>query len=205
MKRVCTTVLLSGISLLAAAKTINSNSSGELGILNGPAPGFKFENIQIGNRESDADPGRIYYPLTVNGGNPGRCVMVPGYKGLRSYRLSLEDFYIYDACEVEISFDAKAAPNENGSYTPNQSFRIDFRANTDGDRDRYYPMLSGFAFRSRRQMADLLQTIQDQGLHQLLQHLGPSFRRQGDQHAVSGQFPVSAGSTPRQNRRMNTP
>ena len=87
MKRVCTTVLLSGISLIAAAKTINSNSSGELGILNGPAPGFKFENIQIGNRESDADPGRIYYPLTVNGGNPGRCVMVPGYKGLRSYRL----------------------------------------------------------------------------------------------------------------------
>ena len=147
MKRVCTTVLLSGISLIAAAKTINSNSSGELGILNGPAPGFKFENIQIGNRESDADPERIYYPLTVNGGNPGRCVMVPGYKGLRSYRLSLEDFYIYDACEVEISFDAKAAPNENGSYTPNQSFRIDFRANTDGDRDRYYPMLSGFAFR----------------------------------------------------------
>ncbi len=147
MKKLCTTVLLSGISLIAAAKTINSNSSGELGVLNGPAPGFKFEHIQIRNSEVNANPERIYYPLTVNGGNPGRCVMLPGYKGLCSYRFSLEDFYIYDDCEVEISFDAKAGPNENGSYTPNQLFRIDFRANTDGDRDKYYPMLSGFSFR----------------------------------------------------------
>lgn len=139
-------VLLSGLAFLAAAETINNNSTAELGLLNGPAPGFKFENIQISNREVKAHPDRIYYPVTVPGGNPGRCVMVPGVRGLRSYRLSLEDFYLHEACEVEISFDAKAGPSENGIYTPKQRFQIDFRANTDRDRDSYYPMLSGFAF-----------------------------------------------------------
>ena len=130
-------VLLSGLAFLAAAETINNNSTAELGLLNGPAPGFKFENIQISNREVKAHPDRIYYPVTVPGGNPGRCVMVPGVRGLRSYRLSLEDFYLHEACEVEISFDAKAGPSENGIYTPKQRFQIDFRANTDRDRDSY--------------------------------------------------------------------
>ncbi len=147
MKKAPITLLLSAISLFATAKTINNNSSAELGTENGPAPGFKFENIQISRKEVKANPDRIYYPVTVSGGNPGKCVMLPGYKGLRSYRFSLEDFYIHDACEVEISFDAKAGPNENGNYTPNQLFRIDFRANTDYDKDRYYPMINGFGFR----------------------------------------------------------
>lgn len=146
MKKVPIALLLSAITLSAAAKTINNNSSAELGMENGPAPGFKFENIQISNKEVNANPDRIYYPVTVSGGNPGKCIMLPGYKGLRGYRFSLEDFYIHDACEVEISFDAKAGPNENGKYTPKQRFQIDFRANTDRDRDSYYPMLSGFAF-----------------------------------------------------------
>ena len=151
MKKAPITLLLSAISLFATAKTINNNSSAELGTENGPAPGFKFENIQISRKEVKVNPDRIYYPATVSGGNPGKCIMLTGYRGLRSYRFSLEDFYIHDACEVEISFDAKAGPNEDGKYTPNQLFRIDFRANTDYDRDKHYPMISGFGFRPDNQ------------------------------------------------------
>lgn len=146
MKKTFASLLYSGAALLAAGGTINSNSTAELGTLNGPVPGVKYEHIQIERDVTRANPERIYYPMTVNGGNPGKCIMLSGYKGLRYYRFSLEDFYIHDPCEVEISFDAKAGPNENGKYTPNQRFQIDFRANTDYDRDSYYPMLSGFAF-----------------------------------------------------------
>lgn len=139
--------LLAGIGCLASAGTINNNPSAELGVLNGPAPGMKFEHVRILNEVVNANPGRVYLPLTVEGGNPGRCILLPGFRGLRGYRCSLEDFYLREACEVEISFDARAGKNEEGDYTPNQLFRIDFRANTDGDRDSYYPMLSGFSFR----------------------------------------------------------
>lgn len=139
--------LLAGLGCLVSAKTINNNSTAELGVRNGPAPGMKFEHIRISNEEANANPGRVYYPLTVEGGNPGRCIMLPGYRGLRGYRCSLEDFYLREGGEVEISFDARAGKNEEGDYTPHQLFRIDFRANTDGDRDSYYPMLSGFSFR----------------------------------------------------------
>ena len=139
--------LLAGIGCLASAGTINNNPSAELGVLNGPAPGMKFEHVRILNEVVNANPDRVYLPLTVEGGNPGRCIMLPGYRGLSGYRCSLEDFYLREACEVEISFDARAGKNEEGDYTPNQLFRIDFRANTDGDRDSYYPMLSGFSFR----------------------------------------------------------
>lgn len=147
MKETATFLLCCGAALLATGGTINNNSTAELGTLNGPVPGVKFEHIQIARDVTRANPERIYYPVTVNGGNPGKCMMLPGYRGLRSYRFSLEDFYIREACEVEISFDAKAGANEDGKYTPNQLFRVDFRANTDGDRDKYYPMLKGFTFR----------------------------------------------------------
>ena len=133
------------------AQTINRNASMELGVLNGPVPGMKFENIVIARTETRKNPDRIYYPVTVNGGTSGRCAMLPGYKGLRNYRFSLEDFYINEDCEVEISFDAKAGPNEEGNYTPNQRFSLDFRANSDLDRGKGYPMLSGFTFQPARE------------------------------------------------------
>lgn len=146
MKSIISVLLLSAVFPLAA-ETINNNSSMELGVLNGPAPGVKFETISISRDAIRANPGRLYYPVTVTGGNPGRCTMIPGFKGLAAYRLSFEDFHIDKDCEVEISFDAKAAPGEDGAFTPNQLFSIDFRANTDYERDKYYPMLSGMTFR----------------------------------------------------------
>lgn len=145
-KTIVSALLLSAASVLTA-ETINNNSGMELGVIDGPVPGVKFESFTVNREVLRKNPERLYYPRTVKDGKNGRCMMIPGYKGAANYRFSFEDFYIPDACEVEISFDVKAAPNEDGSYTPDQQFVIDFRANTDYSRDKYYPMLTGMAFR----------------------------------------------------------
>lgn len=151
MKRFLTFAVFLVSVVSTHGQTINRNSSMELGVLNGPVPGMKFENIVLSRAVTRENPDRIYYPVTVEGGVSGRCTMLPGYKGLRNYRFSLEDFYIHEDCEVEISFDAKAGPNEEGKYSPDQRFSIDFRANSDLDRGKGYPMLNGFTFRPSRQ------------------------------------------------------
>ena len=149
-KTIVSTLLLSAAFALTA-ETINNNSGMELGVLEGPVPGVKFETFTVNREALRKNPERLYYPRTVKDGKSGRGMVIPGYKGVANYRCSFEDFYIPDACEVEISFDVKAAPNEDGTYTPNQPFAIDFRANTDYSRDKYYPMLRGMSFRPSKE------------------------------------------------------
>lgn len=149
-KTIVSTLLLSAAFALTA-ETINNNSGMELGVLEGPVPGVKFETFTVNREALRKNPERLYYPRTVKDGKSGRGMVIPGYKGVANYRCSFEDFYIPDACEVEISFDVKAAPNEDGTYTPNQPFAIDFRANTDYSRDKYYPMLRGMPFRPSKE------------------------------------------------------
>ena len=73
--------LLIGIGCLASSGTINNNSSAELGVLNGPAPGMKFEHVRILNEVVNANPDRVYLPLTVEGGNPAAASCFPATAG----------------------------------------------------------------------------------------------------------------------------
>ena len=97
--------------------------------------------------------------LPSRAGTPAAASCFPGYRGLSGYRCSLEDFYLREACEVEISFDARAGKNEEGDYTPNQLFRIDFRANTDGDPRLLLPDAQRILLPPDGEVAALLQTL----------------------------------------------
>ena len=159
--------LLAGLGCLVSAKTINNNSTAELGVRNGPAPGVKFEHIRISNEEVNANPGRVYYPLTVEGGNPGRCIMLPGYRGLRGYRCSLEDFYLREGGE------ASALPDR----LPGQHRRRPRLLLPDAQR---------ILLPADGEVAAFFQAFQNQGIHQFLQHLGHAGCRAEDQYPLSG-------------------
>ena len=138
-------VLVAGA--LSAGEVINLNSSMELGLTGAGVPACRLDVNRAAISAVRANPEKVYFARTVPGGNPGQCLMIPGYTGVSNYQLELADFLLTRDGEVEISFDAKIGPDETGAMQPQRSFHIDFRTFPDLSRDTYYPMLTGFSFR----------------------------------------------------------
>lgn len=140
--------LCSALALLACGgEPVNLNSHMELGEPGRGVPGYFLDVNRAAIDTVRAAPDRLYTPRTVSGGNPGQCLMIPGYRGVSHYQLELADILLTRDGEVEISFDAKVGPDEGGTLHKLSSFTIDFRLFPDNDRDSYYPMLKSFSFR----------------------------------------------------------
>lgn len=135
------------LGFAAAGGPVNLNSRMELGEPGRGVPGYFLDVNRAAIDTVRADPARIYTPRTVSGGNPGQCLMIPGYRGVSHYQLELADILLTRDGEVEISFDAKVGPDETGVLQKLSAFAIDFRLFPDNDRDSYYPMLKSFSFR----------------------------------------------------------
>ncbi len=143
-----TLLFLAGIGsfLAEAGELLNSNARMELGVPGRGVPGYAYR-VQFGDRKYiAAHPDRIFNAITEANGKEGRCMLLPGYQGISRYRVDLPHFYLKRDGEIQISFDAKIVPDETGIFRKPRRFTIDFRCNTDGDRDSYYPMLTGFDF-----------------------------------------------------------
>lgn len=143
---VCTALALAA-GTLSAGEIINLNSGMELGRNGAGVPACRLDVNRAAISAVRANPEKVYFARTSPGGNPGRCLMIPGYTGVSNYQLELADFLLTRDGEVEISFDAKIGPDETGVLQPQKSFHIDFRTFPDLSRDNYYPMLTGFSFR----------------------------------------------------------
>ena len=76
-KTIVSTLLLSAAFALTA-ETINNNSGMELGVLEGPVPGVKFETFTVNREALRKNPERLYYPRTVKDGKSGRGMVSPG-------------------------------------------------------------------------------------------------------------------------------
>lgn len=130
--------LCSALALLACGgEPVNLNSHMELGEPGRGVPGYFLDVNRAAIDTVRADPDRLYTPRTVSGGNPGQCLMIPGYRGISHYQLELADILLTRDGEVEISFDAKVGPDEGGTLHKLSSFTIDFRLFPDNDRDSY--------------------------------------------------------------------
>lgn len=146
-KVIACAILSSTVALLFAGEPINLNGAMELGLTGAGVPAYRLDINRAAISAVHANPEKVYFARTVSGGNPGRCLMIPGYTGVSNYQLELADFLLTRDGEVEISFDAKIGPDESGVMQPQKSFYIDFRTFPDLSRDSYYPMLTGFSFR----------------------------------------------------------
>ena len=132
---------------LTAGEVINLNSSMELGVPGKGVPGYYFDVNKVHVDEVAKNLDKIYRTVTVPDGKDGMCLKIPGYTAVSGYQLESSEMLITRSGEVEISFDAKIGPDENGVMQPQKSFAIDFRCYADGDVDKYYPMLRRFSFR----------------------------------------------------------
>lgn len=132
---------------LTAGEVMNLNSSMELGVPGKGVPGFLFDVNKLHIKEGVKDYNKTYAALTVPGGKNGNCLMIPGYTGVSGYQLESSEMILPRDGEVEISFDAKIGPDENGVLHKAKPFAIDFRCFPDLDKDRYYPMLKRYNFR----------------------------------------------------------
>ncbi len=145
MKRTSLTLGLACAFFCNGGELINRNSRMELGVPGKGAPAYRLEINRAAVETVWKTPDKLYYARSAPGGNPGLCLEIPGYAGVSNYQLELADFLLTRDGEVEIAFDAKVAPDENGVLQPLRSFYVDFRTFADFDRDRYYPMLTGFS------------------------------------------------------------
>lgn len=136
---------------LCAGELLNVNSSMELGIPGRGVPGFSYYIHMLDKHEAGKNQEKIYSVQTVGNGNPGKCMKIPGYRGVSRYRIELADFYLKRAGEIVISFDVKMGPGEDGRLHPENNYTIGLRCNADADRDSYYPLLTGFSFRPTEQ------------------------------------------------------
>ena len=132
---------------VSAGEVINLNSSMELGVPGKGVPGYYFDVNKVHVDEVAKNLDKVYRTVTVPDGKDGMCLKIPGYTAVSGYQLESSEMLITRSGEVEISFDAKIGPDENGVMQPQKSFAIDFRCYADGDVDKYYPMLRRFSFR----------------------------------------------------------
>ena len=141
-------LLLLGVAVSGfAGEIVNRNAGMELGEIGRGVPGYILEVNHAAIDAVRANPAKMFVLRTAAGGNPGQCLMIPGYKGMAGYQMELADLFLSRDGEVEISFDAKIGPDENGVMHKPAPFIIDFRLFPDTDRDSYYPMLKRFQFR----------------------------------------------------------
>lgn len=110
---ILTVLLLAGVQPLQA-ELLNRNPGFELGVADRGIPGTQLVIQKLDKKELWKNPARNYLPLTSANGNPGRCAMIPGYKGVCYYRFIPAVFYAPRNGEIEISFDAKTGPGESG-------------------------------------------------------------------------------------------
>ena len=147
MKKILSKFFLLTLLPLAAGEAINLNSTMELGVPGKGAPGFFFDINKLHVKEGAKNYDKIYAAITVPDGKDGNCLMIPGYTGVSGYQLESSEMILPRDGEVEISFDAKIGPDENGVLHPAKSFVIDFRCFPDLTKDKYYPMLKSYSFR----------------------------------------------------------
>ena len=133
--------------VLIAGEAINLNSTMELGVPGKGAPGFFFDINKLHVKEGAKNYDKIYAAITVPDGKDGNCLMIPGYTAVSGYQLESSEMILPRDGEVEISFDAKIGPDENGVLHEAKQFVIDFRCFPDLDKDKYYPMLKRYNFR----------------------------------------------------------
>lgn len=136
LKLLCV-VATAGCAIAAAGQGLNVNCGMELGRVGPGAPGYKLGAYQVLCEVVRAKPDKLYMPETVAGGNTGQCLRIPGYEGMASYSLALGDFYIHEDCDVEISFDAKIGPDEQGVSWQESNYTMTFQAiprNQSGER-----------------------------------------------------------------------
>ena len=112
------TLLLAGLQPVSA-ELLNRNPGFELGITDRGIPGTQLVIQKLDKKELRKNPERNYLPLTSANGNPGRCAMIPGYKGVCYYRFIPAVFTVPRNGEIEIGFDAKISPGEGGSLQNN--------------------------------------------------------------------------------------
>lgn len=144
----CRILVLLGFAVSGfAGEIVNRNAGMELGEPGRGVPGVFLDINRAAMGTVRANPAKLYVPRTVPGGNPGQCLVIPGYTGVSDWQLEFANLMLTRDGEVEISFDAKVGPDENGKLQKLNPFSIDFRLYPDGDRDSYYPMLKRFSFR----------------------------------------------------------
>lgn len=112
------TLLLAGLQPVSA-ELLNRNPGFELGITDRGIPGTQLVIQKLDKKELRKNPERNYLPLTSANGNPGRCAIIPGYKGVCYYRFIPAVFTVPRNGEIEIGFDAKIGPGEGGSLQNN--------------------------------------------------------------------------------------
>lgn len=139
---------------------LNLNSGMELGITGRGAPGYSYYTHLQDKHMAVKQPEKIYSVRTADGGNPGKCMEIPGFSGTSRYRIELADFYLKRAGNVTISFDVKMGPGEDGKLHSENNYSIGFRCNADEDCDSYYPLLTGFSFRPSESWRHFSQTFQ---------------------------------------------
>lgn len=141
-------LLFAGIFLpLAAGEVMNLNSSMELGVPGKGAPAYYFDVNKLHITQAEKSLNRVMYAVTDPNGKNGNCIKIPGYSGVAAYMLEVSEMILPRDGEVEITFDAKIGPDENGVLHPAKQFTIDFRCFPDLDKDKYYPMLKRYNFR----------------------------------------------------------
>lgn len=136
---------------LGAGELLNCNSTMELGVTGRGVPGISYYIQHLDKKKAYKNPDMIYNARTVEGGNPGRCMEVPGFPGVTRWRIELADFFLKRDGKVRISFDAKIGPDVNGVFHPETTYSIGFRCNRDETRDKTYPMLKGFYFHPEKE------------------------------------------------------
>jgi len=126
----------------------NYNSTMDLGSVGDGVPGYRYVINRLRRKVAAADIAKSYLIKTSDKGKPGNAMFIPHYAGVNAYQVELNDIYIHEDCEVEISFDARFAENLNSEEMNNNKFKIDFRCMPNLDLgERYYPMLNGINFR----------------------------------------------------------
>lgn len=147
MKILFKTAVLGTMLPLTGGELLNLNSSMELGIVGRGVPGCSYYATMLDKHQIAEFPDRIYSAETAEGGNPGRCMKIPGFRGISRYRIEFADFYIRRAGKIQISFDAKLGPGEDGQLHPDRNYSINFRCMPDQSKHSTYPLLTEMRFR----------------------------------------------------------
>ena len=120
------------------------NGNMELAEVGMISPGFYMLNF-LDTDVAYKYPEKSYIPIAAPGGVEGNCMKVPGVSGRLDYNLETERFRIEREGKLELSFYAKAGPDENGGYR-NMRVVIDFRAYYDDSDMTGYPLLESASF-----------------------------------------------------------
>jgi len=130
------------------------NGHGELGEIGKAAPGYNL----IGFYQPavyGATPDRDCFPTTMVEEDGNRYVLVPGYRGLAEYNLSLAPYLLERDGEVELTFRARWVAGEDGQVRDGTRVNLDYRCRNldlhNGSVSERYPVLESRGFRPTTQ------------------------------------------------------